>query len=38
VEADGTRVFNEKAAAKGSLGMLQGTAVMPLLVKLARQT
>jgi 2,3-bisphosphoglycerate-independent phosphoglycerate mutase len=38
VKADGTRVFNEKAAAKGSLGMLQGTAVMPLLVKLARQT
>jgi 2,3-bisphosphoglycerate-independent phosphoglycerate mutase len=38
IEADGTRVFNEKAAAKGSLGMLKGTDVMPLLVELARRS
>jgi 2,3-bisphosphoglycerate-independent phosphoglycerate mutase len=37
VEADGSPVFNEKAAAKGALGMLRGTDVMPLLVNLARR-
>jgi 2,3-bisphosphoglycerate-independent phosphoglycerate mutase len=36
VEPDGTRVFNEKACARGALGMLKGTDVMPLLVRLAR--
>ncbi|HEV2438719.1 MAG TPA: alkaline phosphatase family protein [bacterium] len=36
VEPDGTRVFNEKACARGALGTLKGTDVMPLLVRLAR--
>jgi 2,3-bisphosphoglycerate-independent phosphoglycerate mutase len=36
IEADGTRVFNEKACAHGALGTLAGTDVMPMLVKLAR--
>jgi 2,3-bisphosphoglycerate-independent phosphoglycerate mutase len=36
VASDGTRVFNEKACARGALGTLQGTDMMPLLVKLAR--
>ncbi|HET7263730.1 MAG TPA: alkaline phosphatase family protein [bacterium] len=36
VEPDGTRVFNEKACAKGALGMLKGTDLMPLFVRLAR--
>jgi 2,3-bisphosphoglycerate-independent phosphoglycerate mutase len=36
IEADGTRVFNEKACAHGALGMLAGTDVMPMLVRLAR--
>lgn len=36
IEPDGTRVFNEKACAGGALGLLKGTDVMPLLVRLAR--
>lgn len=36
IRADGTRVFNEAACARGSLGTLRGTEVMPLLVRLAR--
>ncbi|HLW49283.1 MAG TPA: alkaline phosphatase family protein [bacterium] len=36
IDADGTRVFNEKACAHGALGMLAGTDMMPLLVRLAR--
>ncbi len=35
VKSDGSRVFNEAACARGSLGTLKGTDVMPLLVKLA---
>ena len=36
IEPDGTRVFNEKACAKGALGTLKGTDLMPLFVRLAR--
>lgn len=36
VEPDGTRVFNEAACAKGALGTLKGTDLMPLLTRLAR--
>ena len=36
IEPDGTRVYNEKACAKGSLGLLKGTDLMPLFVRLAR--
>jgi 2,3-bisphosphoglycerate-independent phosphoglycerate mutase len=35
IRADGTRVFNEAACARGSLGTLRGTEVLPLLVSLA---
>jgi 2,3-bisphosphoglycerate-independent phosphoglycerate mutase len=36
IKPDGTRVYNEKACAGGSLGTIMGTDVMPLLVRLAR--
>jgi len=36
VRPDGTRVFNEAACARGSLGALKGTDVVPLLVDLAK--
>ncbi len=36
VSSDGTRVFNEASCAQGSLGMLRGLDVLPLLVRTAR--
>ncbi len=36
VASDGSRVFNEAACARGSLGTLKGTDVVPMLVKLAK--
>ncbi|HXX39244.1 MAG TPA: alkaline phosphatase family protein [bacterium] len=36
VTSDGSRAFNEAACARGSLGMLKGTDVMPLVTRLAR--
>lgn len=36
VTSDGSRVFNEAACARGSLGKLKGTDVVPMLVKLAK--
>ncbi len=36
VASDGSRVFNEAACARGSLGTLRGTDVMPLVARLAR--
>ncbi len=36
VRPDGSRVFNEAACARGSLGTLKGTDVVPLLVNLAK--
>jgi 2,3-bisphosphoglycerate-independent phosphoglycerate mutase len=36
VRSDGSRVFNEAAAARGSLGTLRGVDVMPLLVRTAQ--
>lgn len=36
VAADGTAVFGEREAARGDLGTLMGTDIMPLLVELAR--
>jgi 2,3-bisphosphoglycerate-independent phosphoglycerate mutase len=37
VRPDGSRVFNEAACARGSLGTLRGTDVLPLLVRLSRE-
>ncbi len=36
VSSDGSRMFNEAACARGSLGTLRGTDVVPLLVRLAK--
>ena len=36
VRPDGSRMFNEAACARGSLGTLMGTAIMPLLARLAK--
>ena len=38
IAPDGSRVFNEAACARGSLGTLRGVDVMPLLVRLATPT
>jgi len=38
IKPDGTRVYNEKACAGGSLGTIKGTDVMPLLVRLSVST